>query len=403
MINLLFSGLLFIPAKTREFTNHIETTWRVTRVYESFSGFCLKCSLTRYCVDVQQHLRYRLRAPQSSFSPGKAHLMKLLLHFTLIVVATNWARGDSAFEQKPDVRVSTAMDAINANKEMLGAIEFDLRIVQKDKTITEETQVTKKMGRGEVTEFLSPIVESSRHGLIAGRNARFETNDPSGIRAYFVTGNIWHEVDPKRKFCILRRLDQMPGLSPMDPFELLSHNIKLPLADIMASALSDSIAVRQSDGAFESTFVLPGELKAEIVFDRSKGYLPVESTLRDKQGSVVRFSSIEYQFVNERKAWFPSSAAVYAFDAKAMHRSFDASNAIAEMVTVVERYSLLSSDEAVERLVVQCPEGYRSVNVTRDEEKPKVDGQRSVVRLLFGLIGLLVVGLIGYRVYLWRR
>lgn len=231
-----------------------------------------------------------------------------LLKFTLPLFVLPIIAAFAAAEEESREAILAAWQV---NFVKLGSVELVLTQVLRDHTVTEETsEIHELPGGGSVEWTRSPRTEQ-KLSLTLFLDQLIHTNSETTRQRLF-DGSRWHDYEPAKNSLTIRRIDQMPGMLPLDPREMFMPELEKPF---LIAADSGKFRMQgDSDGDDQPQLVIDNGFNRLLIrFDRQTK-LPAESLLFHSDGSVLRHTQMRYERVESRDAYVVSSVTWRCFD-----------------------------------------------------------------------------------------
>jgi len=205
--------------------------------------------------------------------------------------------------------VDQVLAGMAVNNDKLGAVELSLYEIQEDLSVTKvESETIKTPANTIVTVTRSPRKEKFARVFLDGPWCRYDSLDSNKvtIRSFIRTDtDIWREYRPKVRAITIRRPDQLAGIGAVDPRQLCSLKLGLPIeAMIRENSIESAERLDGEGGAILIEMMLRGDQKFSVEFSPQFSYLPVRSLLYHPDGSgIIRATEASYQKVESRDAW----------------------------------------------------------------------------------------------------
>jgi hypothetical protein len=272
----------------------------------------------------------------------------------------------------PEQLVQKVLNAAKENYKKLGPVELNLNYVFENLTVKKEiTTVTKSKGGGTVTFTLKPRHELNAKAVIGGKNFRYDLSiksKPYSQTLYF-DGHLWTEFLQPRNVINIRRTNQMPGKSSIDPRDPAGKGLKHPLENDLLNKTPLHAKYVGVQGAsttgndIQIEFASAGGNRYRIYFDEKFDYLPSRFVLFHLDRSILSDKIIDYQRVKERKAWILNKTVRRGYK-KGVAHGLTAKGWSFVATVQVKKIRLLSEEEGIRLLMVPpFPPGMRVHNI----------------------------------------
>lgn len=299
--------------------------------------------------------------PKAYFTNTLASRFRLAIFILLSSLATLLVSTALHAEEKT---AEAVLAAWKSNQAKLGAVKIEITDVLENHTVTEtKTEVHKLPSGGSLTITQSPRSETSLDITIFLDQLIYANQ--AETRQQLFDGTKWQEHKPENNTLILRRIDQMPGMSPLDPREFFLPELRKPFLKLAKSAtFTTTDDTSAQPYPVQMTFD-NGFNRLIVFFDPNQALLPVESLHFHSDGSVLRHTMLEYERVESRDAFLISSAKSH-FYAKGVATSENLESAPPEhsVSRTVSKVTLLPPPESGE-LGLEVPAGIRVIDLTQ--------------------------------------
>lgn len=200
--------------------------------------------------------------------------------------------------------------ALTSNREKLGAIRLELEIVSLDGTIQEVTSEDVKLPDGSIfTITRSPSRKETASVFLDVDTLLYRFRDIHGDveRSLHLANGVWREGSNqgKRRKTTIRRPDQMPGILPLDPREIVGDDIRISLSELIEQ--NELIEVTGTEKTGRNVWQVSMRDDVGITywfdFDENVGLMPVRGVSRTIGGGIILDCTAEYEKVESRNAW----------------------------------------------------------------------------------------------------
>lgn len=259
--------------------------------------------------------------------------------------------------------IALVIKGMRANDRTLGAVAMhvDERVerpgVREEKTIVEPLP-----GGGSFQWTEKPVYERSARLVLEFGRFRYDYLDANGqtSRTLSSDGTLWSEYDPRRGRMMVRRLDQMAALLPIDPREMAMHDFRRPLlATLHDGKPHDVRAVIVGERTvYDVTLKEPSGQQLEFRFDASLSFMPISAIVRAADGTVLRHTGMSYQVVAPRGALLLKRASTRGF-APGLVRDPAAAQPTMIRTVTVSAVKALDADEFKEQFEIALPDTVR--------------------------------------------
>ncbi len=286
-----------------------------------------------------------------------------------------------------------ALSAFQVNLEKLACVNFNMTTEIKDSAVQTRRESEVKLPDGGTAVILqSPTAKVKVTGTLLVERGRFEIEDARDVapKRYSFDGEMWTEVDSTKGLCSRRLSEEMPGLLPFHPFNLLYSDSKQSLRSVLTdegSALT--VAAQEPDGSF-TLKVDRGSHYLLISFAASAGLLPISTEMHMRGGKLVNDASVTYAMLGTTQARFPKQClkTVYVLNSTA---ATDNSGSVWQ--TIESRLEATTVSVNVEdAIALKCPETYRTFDTTAltVAASPSFFSQTKLIFLTVFVISLVV-------------
>ena len=250
------------------------------------------------------------------------------LNFIAIIIYSSFVGGHSETLGREETNGAqhagrlreTVLRALRANDQKLGAVELYVQDVMEDLTVTKREEKIFQPDKNTRAIFVREPRQVSRSRLrLFGDKLRYEyLNSPELLsKAFSFDGALWTELKElgQNTQVIIRRPDQMAGISPLDPRQVALFDVRQRLSEVLdQSTFTD---LRDPSGktplcTAETKFAL-GSARTVISFDPSVGMLPIETVSYHRDSTVSRYTRISYRKIDARDAWVLDQAVTHLY------------------------------------------------------------------------------------------
>lgn len=256
-----------------------------------------------------------------------------------------------------DELVERVLAGIATNNDKLGGVELRMQTILEDLSVEKETRREIRSSNGSVRTIVEvPRIESESQATIFGSRLRFDVvgDDGSNQSSFIRTeDNLSREylsgaksTANGRGTLTIRRNDQLPFVSEVDPRQFCAYSIKFPLATTLQEQLV--AATEREDGTIEFDLKMLGGGKFVILCATTVGHLPVRSMIY-YEGGIVTVSEIKYQHLESRNAWLPEQGVRRHYTNGGV-KTYDAPGWTQVETTNVTEVRLLEPAEALEQI-----------------------------------------------------
>ncbi|WP_092051481.1 hypothetical protein [Planctomicrobium piriforme] len=282
---------------------------------------------------------------------------------------------DSARVLEFSQAVQLLKNAIRLNNDKLGALLATFFQEQISTSVKQEEVRNVKLGDGKrLTASFRPY-SARRLACVMWRDrvkCDFYENESSETisRSLSLDGGLWRELIPSQRLGVIREVAQMPSILPIDPRELAGHDIRMPIVAMIDEYLPLSNKLQLQNQQLTVKLMTPAKQVVTMQFDGSQGFLPVLSELRHADGSVVQTSTISYQRIESRDAWFLDEIITRGFNPLLFREGMKREDAFVEWRTTTQRVTLLNAgDDLMQMLSLSFPADYTVQDQTHSETK----------------------------------
>ena len=214
--------------------------------------------------------------------------------------------------------IDKVIAGITQNYSRLDGIEVIVETITVDPNVKEREVITGDMANGlKLALTRAPRWTTTTTILACGDNLRANSVPSRSNRPFFSRTESGRKYSPEIQRAWIRRPDQMPGMSPLDPREVAATDISERFADqLHNSKVIETHSVKSTDGRqvievlLEHTAGKREGMRYRCRFDRSMNFLPTKVEYLAKDGSVNLPMDITYQEVLPKAAWFMREAVV---------------------------------------------------------------------------------------------
>ena len=200
-------------------------------------------------------------------------------------------------------------------------MQFFIQDVMEDLTVTKrEERVFQPDKDTKIITVREPrTVSLSRVRLFGDKLLRYDYLNASELlsKAFSFDGALWTELKEigQDTWVMIRRPDQMPGISPLDPRQVAVFDVRQRLSEV----LDQSTFTDRSDPSGKKRLYTAEakearrRFRAVISFDPSVGMLPIETVSYFQDSSVARHTRISYRKIAARDAWVLDQAVTHSY------------------------------------------------------------------------------------------
>jgi len=206
--------------------------------------------------------------------------------------------------------VETVIAGIESNNSQIRTLEATVEVVSRDSRVEKEEIKTVKSPDGKTTIHfrMTPKTTSRWKCYIDRDKVRQDTIclETQQKQTLALLDGVWTQYVPGSKTAWVRRVDDMPGMFPVDLRELGSPELKMSVEDILRQ--NDIISARIEHPAGDKSVirvVTGGPAEYEWEFSAAFNFLPTSRISRHEDGSILQLVRIAYQRILDGAAWFP--------------------------------------------------------------------------------------------------
>jgi hypothetical protein len=214
----------------------------------------------------------------------------------------------------------TILCALRANDEKLGAVELYVQDVIEDLTVSKrEERVFEPDKDTRVITVQEPRRARLSRVRLFGDKLRYDYLNSEELlsKAFAFDGALWTELKElgSTTQVLIRRPDQMAGMSPLDPRQAAVFDVRQRLSEVLdQSTYSDQAGPSGKTRIYTAeTKVALGCARLVISFDPSVGTLPVDTVAYNPDSTVSRHTRISYHKIEARDAWVLDQAVTHAY------------------------------------------------------------------------------------------
>ena len=145
-----------------------------------------------------------------------------------------------------------------------------------------------------------PVSVRSNIVTLRGRDLRSDPLDNDGT-LWTCVDDVWTQYSATHETAWIRKTGQMPGMSPIDPREVGSTELREPLLDRLRD--SELRSFERTEDGIEILWIRPSGKQYRCRVDPQRNYLPTMFEYLDDEGKPYLIIDIEYQRVGEH-VWF---------------------------------------------------------------------------------------------------
>jgi len=230
----------------------------------------------------------------------------------ILSLAMGW-RVTLAGQPGADELVGLVIDAIDRNFSVIKTAEMTVREVLEDASVrAPKVTVTQTPNGGELRVRRTPRNEWQKRILLKGDKLRVDTIDnwrgePRVTETWALAEGVWTQYIPHRSAAWVRRINEMPGMSPMDPRQVGSNDVRRSIREILRQdAILSAKLTTSADGNDRIQIVAkPAQgTPTSYEFSADQDFLPTRLETRWPDGSLLQQVDYEYRDVLDGRTKF---------------------------------------------------------------------------------------------------